>query len=92
MTAPYLYDRYLTLSALLSNGPGRIQSVNNFQDYEIKFKDRLRNCEDVLVDENIGIAFLSCDPGRDRWNTVMVGSIAYYMAALQPCIFHFLRA
>jgi len=50
LTAPYLYDRYLTLSALLSNGPGRIQSVNNFQDYEIKFKDRLRNCEDVLVD------------------------------------------
>ena len=24
------------------------------------------------MEETLGIAFLSCDPGRDRWNTVMV--------------------
>lgn len=26
------------------------------------------------MEESLGVAFVSCDPGRDRWNTVMVGS------------------
>ncbi|KAH9868632.1 hypothetical protein J1614_007704 [Plenodomus biglobosus] len=71
LIAPYLYDRYLALSGMLSNGPGKIESFNHFKSLEIKFKDRIRNCEDVLIEEGLGVAFLSCDPGRDRWNTVM---------------------
>lgn len=74
LVAPYLYDRYLALSALLSNGPGKIANLNNFKSHEIRFQDRIRNCEDVLVEEVMGVAFLSCDPGRDRWNTVMVSA------------------
>ncbi|KAF2856929.1 calcium-dependent phosphotriesterase [Plenodomus tracheiphilus IPT5] len=71
LIAPYLYDRYIALSAILSNGPGKLQNLNSFKSHEVKFRDRIRNCEDVLVEEGMGIAFLSCDPGRDRWNTVM---------------------
>jgi arylesterase/paraoxonase len=53
-------------------------SINNFKSHEIKFADQIRNCEDVIIEETLGIAFLGCDPGRDRWNTVMVSSISYY--------------
>lgn len=38
----------------------------------MKFADKLRNCEDALLDEAMGLAILSCDVGRDKWNTVMV--------------------
>ena len=72
LIAPYVYDRYVGLSTMMSNRPGKMQPVNNFSSYEIKFHDRIRNCEDILLEEDLGIAFLSCDPGRDRWNTVMV--------------------
>ncbi|KAF1940494.1 hypothetical protein EJ02DRAFT_406476 [Clathrospora elynae] len=69
--APYLYDRYVALSGMLANRPGSFQNLNKFESHEIKFQDQLRNCEDVLLEEGMGIAFLSCNPGRDRWNTVM---------------------
>jgi hypothetical protein len=46
--------------------------MSAFKSYKIKFPDVLRNCEDVLLDEELGIAYLSCDPGRDWWNAVMV--------------------
>jgi hypothetical protein len=72
---PYMYDRYMGLSTLLSNTPERLERVYEFKSHEIKFPDRIRNCEDVLLEEELGIAFLSCDPGRDRWNTVMVREI-----------------
>lgn len=35
------------------------------------FKDELKNCEDVVTIPSQGAAILSCDPGRDMWNTVM---------------------
>lgn len=44
----------------------------NIKERQIKFRDQIRNCEDVVLDEGAGVAILSCDPGRDRWNTVMV--------------------
>ncbi|CAO2657305.1 Nn.00g034310.m01.CDS01 [Neocucurbitaria sp. VM-36] len=69
--APYLYDRYTALSAIAANRPGKLQKIYNIKGHEVKFQDQIRNCEDVLVEEGMGIAFLSCDPGRDRWNTVM---------------------
>lgn len=49
--------------------------VNTFKSHEVLFKDYVRNCEDVLMEESLGVAFVSCDPGRDRWNTVMVSSL-----------------
>jgi arylesterase/paraoxonase len=60
------------LSVLLANSPGKYNNLNTFKSHEIKFRDQLRNCEDVLLDEAMGIAFVSCNPGRDQWNTVMV--------------------
>jgi hypothetical protein len=41
-------------------------------NYEIRHADKLRNCEDLVVDEKVGYVVLGCDEGRDVWNTVMV--------------------
>ncbi|RDW67595.1 hypothetical protein BP6252_08991 [Coleophoma cylindrospora] len=38
---------------------------------EIIFQDELKYCEDALFDHEMGVAILSCDPGRGEWNTVM---------------------
>jgi arylesterase/paraoxonase len=77
-----VYDRYIAACVLLANRPGKLQAVNGFKSYEIKFRDRIRNCEDVILEESEGVAILSCDAGRDRWNTVMVSfcfsSTCYY--------------
>ncbi|XPS94155.1 hypothetical protein M3J09_003480 [Ascochyta lentis] len=71
LVAPYLYDRYTFLSTMIANRPGKLQNIKSFESYGVKYQDRLRNCEDVILEESLGVAFLSCDPGRDRWNTVM---------------------
>ncbi|KAI4956356.1 hypothetical protein J4E91_000567 [Alternaria rosae] len=71
VTQSIVYDRYLGFSTIFANRPGNFENVNHFKSHEIKFRDRLRNCEDVLVEEDMGIAFLSCNPERDQWNTVM---------------------
>jgi hypothetical protein len=55
--------------------------INNFKSHEIRFSDQIRNCEDVILEETLGIAFLGCDPGRDRWNTVMVNFISYHQTS-----------
>ncbi|KAF2007317.1 calcium-dependent phosphotriesterase [Amniculicola lignicola CBS 123094] len=68
---PYLYDRYVALSALAANRPSKLKDVYNFRQHEFKFRDSIRNCEDVLLVEEKGLAIVSCDAGRDRWNTVM---------------------
>ncbi|KAK7179301.1 hypothetical protein DPSP01_005721 [Paraphaeosphaeria sporulosa] len=70
---PYCYDRYLALSTIVRNRPGHYEPINIFKGHEIKFRDThdFRNCEDLLLNEVRGVAILSCDPGRDRWNTVM---------------------
>lgn len=70
---PFLYQRISLVLSLQDNAPGKIQSRSAFSSYEIKFVDQLRNCEDVILPEGLdGLAILSCDEGRDRWNTVMV--------------------
>lgn len=40
--------------------------------YELRYADKLRNCEDLVVDKKAGYVVLGCDEGRDVWNTVMV--------------------
>lgn len=57
---------------MYKNAPGRLSEINTFRSHEIKFADRVRSCEDVLILESRGLAILACDPGRERWNTVMV--------------------
>jgi hypothetical protein len=55
--------------------------VNEFSDYKIAFEDEVRNCEDMVMDEKRGAIILSCDAGRDKWNTVMVSSISNILFA-----------
>lgn len=74
--APWVYDRYIAASSLLASRPSKLQNLNTFESYEIMFADQIRNCEDVILEEGLAIAFLSCDPGRDRWNTVMVSHLS----------------
>ncbi|KAG9202046.1 hypothetical protein G6514_004714 [Epicoccum nigrum] len=71
LLAPWLYDRYHAFSPMLANRPSLYQNLNTFKSHDIKYRDQLRNCEDVIIERSLGLAFLSCDPGRDRWNTVM---------------------
>ncbi|KAI0130511.1 putative paraoxonase [Xylariales sp. AK1849] len=56
---------------IYSNTPERLPRINAFDSHEIKFADRIKSCEDVLLVESAGLAILACDPGRERWNSVM---------------------
>jgi arylesterase/paraoxonase len=76
IAAPWLYDRYLAFSPMLANRPGNLQEIYGVKEHEFKFRDRIRNCEDAVLDEGMGLVFLTCDSGRDTWNTVMVSSIS----------------
>lgn len=57
---------------LSANAPDRLVKVNNLRSHQFKFSDRIRSCEDVLFLEEHGLAVIACDPGRERWNTVLV--------------------
>ncbi|KAI1381968.1 putative paraoxonase [Hypoxylon crocopeplum] len=67
----FLVGRLRVLSLTYFNALGRMPSHANFTSYEVKFTDRIRNCEDVLLVEARSLALLACDLGRDSWNTVM---------------------
>ncbi|KAH8601845.1 hypothetical protein B0O99DRAFT_607577 [Bisporella sp. PMI_857] len=69
--SPWLWGRYRVLLLFYSNAPERIVKISNFQAHEIKFADRIRSCEDIVLVESEGIAIVGCDAGRERWNTVM---------------------
>ncbi|KAJ4383968.1 hypothetical protein N0V86_000812 [Didymella sp. IMI 355093] len=71
VVAPWLYDRYTAFAPMAASRPGILQNLQTYTSHEVKYQDRLRNCEDIIMERTLGIAFLSCDPGRDRWNTVM---------------------
>ena len=76
VTGPYLYQRVSLIQSVQNNAPGKLQSRSAFSSYEVKFADRIRNCEDVILLDGLdGVALLSCDEARDRWNTVMVSEI-----------------
>ncbi|KAI0446509.1 putative paraoxonase [Xylaria telfairii] len=69
---PFGYERGQVLSSLFwRNAPHRLVKVNAFASHEVWFSDRIRSCEDALIVESEGLAILGCDPGRERWNTVM---------------------
>jgi len=50
--------------------------------YELRYADKLRNCEDLVVDEKVGYMVLGCDEGRDVWNTVMVSSSSHRLCRM----------
>jgi arylesterase/paraoxonase len=60
------------LTTFYANSPQRLVKVHTAKSHDVKFEDRLRSCEDVLLLEEEGIALLACDAGREKWNTVMV--------------------
>lgn len=68
------------LYTFYGNAPSRLPRVNNVKNLQVKFADQIRNCEDVAIDAFEGFAILSCDPGRDLWNTVMVCKYANRIA------------
>lgn len=72
--ATFLYSRSHVLNSFVANAPGRLAKMNTFENYEVKFADRLRNCEDAVLLTERQLAITACDPGRDKWNVVMVSS------------------
>ncbi|KAI2628073.1 hypothetical protein GGS26DRAFT_132416 [Hypomontagnella submonticulosa] len=69
--SPSLYDCFQRVSIIYQNAPERLLNIDNLKSYEIKFADKIRSCEDVLLVESKGLAIVACDPGRESRNTVM---------------------
>jgi arylesterase/paraoxonase len=67
----FLAGRARVLSLSYYNAPGRMPLHTGFSSYAVRFQDRIRSCEDVLLVEDRRLALLACDPGRETWNTVM---------------------
>ncbi|KAI1432262.1 hypothetical protein GGR50DRAFT_689088 [Xylaria sp. CBS 124048] len=67
----FLAGRIRVLSLAYFNAAGRMPRHANFTSSEVKFADRIRSCEDVVLIESLSLALLACDPGRETWNTVM---------------------
>ncbi|KAK7728749.1 hypothetical protein SLS53_009377 [Cytospora paraplurivora] len=76
--ATFLAARVQVLSLAYFNAPARMPKHTNFTSYGVKFPDQIRSCEDVVLVEDWGLALLVCDPGRETWNTVMVGHAQFY--------------
>lgn len=66
------------------NDPLRFIKLNTFKSHQIKFADQVRSCEDVLLLEERGLALMACDPGRERWNTVMVSHAMIFSSLFFP--------
>lgn len=67
-----MYQRSGILYTFYANSPERLPRINTFKSHEIKFADKIRNCEDVLLIEEKQLAILACDDGREMRNVVMV--------------------
>jgi hypothetical protein len=82
----YLAARVRVLSLAYYNAPERMPRHANFTSYDVKFRDQIRSCEDVLLLENRRVALLACDPGRETWNTVMVSRLLFRIVS--PGLIH----
>jgi arylesterase/paraoxonase len=67
----FLAERKQSVQLIYTNFPGKVPTESAFKSYSVDFKSKVRNCEDLALNEELGILYLSCDPGRDRWNTPM---------------------
>ena len=72
LLSSFIYYRSGILYTFYANAPGRLEKINNLESYEVRFQHLIRNGEDAYLNDEEGWALLSCDPGRDEWNTVMV--------------------
>lgn len=72
LMAALLYSRSGMLKMLHNDVSDDLQRVNNISTASVEFAGVVRNCEDVLFNEEGGWALLSCDHGRDTWNTAIV--------------------
>ncbi|KAF2141935.1 uncharacterized protein K452DRAFT_227235, partial [Aplosporella prunicola CBS 121167] len=63
--------RYRTLQTFSTQAPDVLRNTTTFKSHEVRYPELLTNCEDVVMIEEEGVALLSCDVGRDGWNTVM---------------------
>lgn len=70
--SPYLFDLFRVLKAMTLGKNNWRSDMTDLAHGEVKFAGSLKNCEDVIIEPTGGFALLSCSPGRDRWNTVMV--------------------
>ncbi|KAL4759121.1 serum paraoxonase/arylesterase family protein [Aspergillus foveolatus] len=72
VSLPYLQSRQYPLTLFLKNKPENLEEINKFSSSALRFANTgVRNCEDGIIVEEDAFAILSCDPGRDLWNTVM---------------------
>ncbi|KAH7018143.1 uncharacterized protein B0I36DRAFT_368186 [Microdochium trichocladiopsis] len=75
LLAPWFWGRLQVIPLFWRNAPDVLPRHNvlgaGTGKYEIKFGDRVRSCEDVILLEEQGLAVMGCDPGRERYNTVM---------------------
>lgn len=85
LLAVAVYSRIPLIQTFYYNHPDRLVEIDNIGPYEIKFSDKIRSCEDVILIESKGVAIVGCDAGRERWNTVMVSSPTY-LAAFLPMV------
>ncbi|KAK3114360.1 hypothetical protein LTR53_007397 [Teratosphaeriaceae sp. CCFEE 6253] len=69
--AAFVYSRRGILLTFYTNRPGSLKELNLLPNANVEFEDVVRNCEDAYLNDFEGWAVLSCDPGRDKWNTVM---------------------
>ena len=74
---PFLSEILYPVKLFVLNHPKLLKEVNEFPTHQVRWPNEVRNCEDVVLDEGTGTAIFSCDPGRDKWNTVMVCNIIW---------------
>ncbi|PNS20416.1 hypothetical protein CAC42_5866 [Sphaceloma murrayae] len=72
IVSPKVYTQgRLIWSLEKENAPAILKRGQAPYKFELKLPDKVRNCEDVVLDKTSGYAILSCNPTRDIWNTVM---------------------
>ncbi|SMY21852.1 unnamed protein product [Zymoseptoria tritici ST99CH_1A5] len=71
----FVYYRSNVFTTFYTNAPARLANIRAYDTFEVKFAEDVRNCEDVLLNEEAGWALFSCDPSRDGWNTVMANFV-----------------
>ncbi|GAM82328.1 hypothetical protein ANO11243_003070 [Dothideomycetidae sp. 11243] len=72
LISPQLYQQGGILIRFNKNHPATLNRHHApGYKFEIKLADKVRNCEDHILDTASGWAILSCDFSRDKWNSVM---------------------
>ncbi|KAF2157252.1 calcium-dependent phosphotriesterase [Myriangium duriaei CBS 260.36] len=69
--SPQLYQQGHLFWAFRKNAPSTLERRHMPYQFEVKLADKVKNCEDHVLDEQSGWAILSCDFSRDKWNAVM---------------------